>query len=747
MLSRTFGAACSVLVLIASVGCSTSPTAKEAKYLKRGQAQMAKKDYSRAILEFRSACGAMPGDAEPYYQLGLASLQAGQAAEAVVAFRKAKELNPKHSGAQLKLAELMAASRNKGLVEQAASLLMGVIAASPDNAEAIEALARTDVRLGKSEDAEKLLEESLQRFPGYLESSVTLARLKLRQNDMAGAETVLKAATASAPQSVPAVLALGQFYLFLKQPEKAEPQMRKALQLDPKNPDALAAVGEMQLKGGRGEQAERTFQQLAALPDARYKPMHAIFLYRTGKTGEAITELQKIVKGDPENRDARTTLLSLFLRLNRTQDAQDLLSAAVKRNSRDTDALFQRSALYLKSGKLKEADQDLRQVLKFKPDSSEAHYVMASVFKAEGLQHLENGELRVALRLQPNLLGARLSLVRSFLVAGQPKSALELLDQTPPSQRATLPVITDRIWALLAMGDTQQAKAMLQPALQIRRVPQLVLQEAVVKMQERDFAGARIAADEALRGDPGDVRAARILVGAYVGLDQQSKALERLKEIVAYRPKSAPLQQLLAEWYVDAGNLVEARKALEAALTADQAFLPAELALAELDRKENQMDAARTRLTAIVKANPNNVSALLLLADVEQATGDQEGAISRYRSVLAVDSSNLFALNNLAYQLAAENPDEALKFAQQAAEAAPDNAAVLDTLARVLYRKGVYNTAEAYLKTAISKEPTPRRQFHLGMSYLKSGQRDLGRQLMLTALQQDPNLAKTEQGW
>jgi len=37
-------------------------------------------------------------------------------------------------------------------------------------------------------------------------------------------------------------------------------------------------------------------------------------------------------------------------------------------------------------------------------------------------------------------------------------------------------------------------------------------------------------------------------------------------------------------------------------------------------------------------------------------------------------------LNNLAYILAPENPDEALKYAQQAGEIAPDEATVADTL-------------------------------------------------------------------
>jgi tetratricopeptide (TPR) repeat protein len=105
------------------------------------------------------------------------------------------------------------------------------------------------------------------------------------------------------------------------------------------------------------------------------------------------------------------------------------------------------------------------------------------------------------------------------------------------------------------------------------------------------------------------------------------------------------------------------------------------------------------------------------------------------------------ALNNLAYYLASENADEALKFAQQAAELAPDSPYVQDTLGWIYYRKGLYSSAIRYLKTAVAKEPNPRRQFHLGMSYLKSGDRGLGQSLVQTALRQDPNLPKNEQGW
>ena len=143
-------------------------------------------------------------------------------------------------------------------------------------------------------------------------------------------------------------------------------------------------------------------------------------------------------------------------------------------------------------------------------------------------------------------------------------------------------------------------------------------------------------------------------------------------EIATTRPKCAPLWGLLGQWQLRAGNLAEARKAFETAKSANAKFVAADISLAELDYRENRPDAARQRLTAVVSADPKNVPALLLLANLEEAAGNRAGSITRYRSVLGVESSNVLALNNLAYTLAGESPDETFKYAQQAAEIAPD---------------------------------------------------------------------------
>ncbi len=728
-------------------GCSSSPEVRERKYLQRGKAHLAKKDFNRAVLEFRNATKAMPRDAEAYYQLGLAYLGSAGPASAVGAFRKALELNPRHAGARLKLAEFMAASRNGDLIKQAVELIHSVLASSPDNTEAIDAMAIAEWRLGKREDAEARLNEVLRKFPADLQSAVTLARFKLSRGDLAGATEPLLRAARSAPQSAPAAMALAQLYVMSKQPEQAEREAERALRLDPNYAAALLLVASIQMGAKRYHEADQTFRRIAALPGKRYRSAHAMFLYATGKRDAAIAELEKLVKEDSGDRATRSRLVRAYFDNGQLQRADQILVAALKKNPRDAEALFQRSELNLKSGKVALAAEDMKEVIRLTPDSAQAHSVLAAVYQAQHLPHSEQQELNEALRLDPGLLPVRLRLARSFLQQNAGQSALHALDRAPPAQKSAVAWFEERGWALLMLRNTDELRRGLDRVLRVNRSPELLLQDAILRMQEHDYARARADCDEVLAQTPDEIRAARILVESYVAQKQPEKAGEKLVALASAHGQSAPLQEVLGEWYVKTGKLPEARKAFESAKRADFKFVPADLSLADLDRRENHIDAARQRLKMIIAADSQNVSALRLLGDLEYGAGNLETSVAQYRAVLAVDSSNMMALNNLAYALAAEHPDEALRFAQEAAQIAPESAAVADTLGWVYYRKGAYNTAVDYLKEAVSKEPTPRREFHLAMCYIKNGEQARGGNLLQTALQADPALPKTEQGW
>ena len=272
---------CLAAILLLS-GCSQSPQAKEAKYLEKGKKAYQEKNYAVAIIQFKNAVEAQPRDAEPYYQLGLAYLGATDYNTAASYFQKATELNPKHAAAQLKLAALMATSRTPSIIEDAQKRTEEVLKLAPQDIEALNVLAVTELKLGKPESAEAHLEQALKKSPDSLRSSVALAQTRLARKDVKGAEDALKAAVAQSPKSPLPCDYLGEFYLAQGKTADAEQQFRRALQIDPKHGPALVALGGMQVRAGQAAQADQTYRQVAALPDKQYRPVHALYLFQSG---------------------------------------------------------------------------------------------------------------------------------------------------------------------------------------------------------------------------------------------------------------------------------------------------------------------------------------------------------------------------------------------------------------------------------------------------------------------------------
>jgi tetratricopeptide (TPR) repeat protein len=574
-----------------------------------------------------------------------------------------------------------------------------------------------------------------------------LARLNVARGDFAAAEAVLKQAVAGAPKSSEAELALGQLYMIASEPAKAEAELRRAIELDPKNGSAMLGLAAIQIAGKRMEEAEQTYRQLSSLPRPDYKPLHALFLLAAGKRDAALAELEKLAKEAPGDRGAGNRLFAAYRAMGKNQAAQSLVTEALKKNSKDVDALFHRAGLSAETGNLASAEQDLKEVLHFTSDSAEAHFALARIYKARGLAMNMRQELHEALRIDPALLQARVALARTLTLANEPKSALDVVDAAPAGQKETLILAVERNWALLSLGETKELKAALDRELGVRHLPELLIQDAILRCQLGEFSAARLDAEEVIHNNPQDVRAVRLLTESYVLQKQPAKAEERLKAIVAASPHSAPLADFLGEWYLGSNNTAAARTAFESALAANPKFLSSALALADLDYREKHPEAARRQLLRALAVDPKNVRALVMLGTIAGEAGDRQEAIDRYRAVLAIDDSNLPALNNLAYALALSSPDDALKYAQHAAELAPDNPTVEDTLGWVFYRKAIYGSAVRYLEAAVAKDPTPRRQFHLAMSYLKFGDRDKGEKTLKTALQKAPDLTKSEEGW
>lgn len=673
---------------------------------------MAKKDYSRAVLEYANAASAMPRNPEPAFRMGNAFLAESDFANAIRSYRKAAEMNPPHERARRKLAELLTAGKSPEVLEQAVNTLTP---AAPEDPDAADALAFAEWKLGRRTEAFDRLEETLRKFPLHLHTAVEFARLKLAKRDFRGAAQILEGAVAAAPESSPARAALGELYLRSGQTAKAEPALRKALSLDSGNLPAFLALEDLLTSSNR--------------PD------------------DAVAEAENFSRLHPDDRAARNRLFAVYMQTGREPRAREMIAAALRKNPKDSDALFDRAGLFMRDGKLSEAELDINQVLAARPDFAPAHLRHAMLLMARRREPNARQEWSEALRLDPGLIRARLALARSYLRGNEPKAALSILNQTPPGQQKLPAVAVERNRALLATGETDALRKALGSVPDQRQDPELKLQEAALRLSEYDYQGAIQMAEALLATPAGDLRAARIVADAYARQGQADKAAESLRAIAASHPKVLAFSQFRGQWHLDRGDTAGARQAFEDALRLNPAYPPAAIALADLDFQERRFNDARARLAKLVAAVPRNVRAQAMLGDVANATGDIEEAALRYRTAVAIDPSNVGALNNLAWTLAQSKPEEALRYARRAQELSPLNPAVGDTLAWIYYRNEMYSSATVALEKALAVEATPSRQYHLGLCYMRAGQLDVAKKLIDEAIRRDSSLVAKEKGW
>jgi Tfp pilus assembly protein PilF len=294
------------------------------------------------------------------------------------------------------------------------------------------------------------------------------------------------------------------------------------------------------------------------------------------------------------------------------------------------------------------------------------------------------------------------------------------------------------------MGKNEEVAKKLGQVFATVRPPDLVYQEAMLKLARSDYAGARQSLEEVLKAYPESTHALEALAVSYAADDKMPKALEVLRAHASDRPKSAPLQNLLGVWLDRANLRGEARQAFQEAVNSDPNLVSPALALATMDIRDGHLDTARKEIAKILASHPENIQARFVLAETEERVGNQEAAIEQYKAITARDPKNLIALNNLAFALTRDHPDEALKYAQSAVELAPDEPAAQDTLGWIYYRKGIYREAVTYLKKAVDKQATPPRQYHLGLAYAKVGETQLSSRYVAAALIKDPSLSGTE---
>lgn len=756
---KSFLAAACICACLFATGCTRSSQ----KLLTAAKQYHDKKKYKEASILYRKAISKDKTNAEGYYREGLNLLDQRNPMEASKFLRRAVDLKPDNTDAEIKLAEIYLSiytsnpQKLKTLLPEIRDLTGKVLRRQPNSFDGIRLQAFLCL-------ADKNIEGALDRF-------AQADRIKPYSRQLVGwyAETLV---AAKRPEEAEALVndmiahdktwGPGYDFLFVQYKQqndstKAEAVLRERLRNDPSNSVALDNFANYLVSTNRFDQAETLMRRV--IDDKRRflsgRALLGDFYLRTKKLDEALQQYQAGAKEDQKNAlQYNRRIVATYAMMGRREDAVTLAKILAKDNPKDASTNQLYAALLLETGLRTDAAKsvaELKILVQNNPSDANLHLDLARAYLILNDPDKSLTEALQAIQTQPNLSFAHLLAARIYEDQEQHAKALEqtgvVLESEP--QNADAQLIRDR--ALISMNEADRAKAELEALL--RQHPNMNdarLALANVYLREGQYAKAASEFERMWKSNPPDGR-------GFLGLqtlklqqgkgDEAVQALEALVQkdpaVTGYRYQLANAQALVgiqsmtsvpaharALFERAAQNYKELLKSMPESTDIWQR-------LGVMQRGLGEFDAALASFEQAANTNPRNTQALLNRAMLLDALARTKEASDAYNRVLAVDPENVLALNNLAFLSAqtGANLDQAMTFAERAKKKLPNNPDISDTLGFIYYQKNLNGEAVHIFRQIVQDQPANATfRLHLAMALLKQGDKQGARDEAAKAL-------------
>ena len=384
-----------------------------------------------------------------------------------------------------------------------------------------------------------------------------------------------------------------------------------------------------------------------------------------------------------------------------------------------------------------QAIRHYQRAIELDPYAALYHFNLAGALGSIG--NLERGlqEAEAAARLAPGWPPTAYALSEAYSVLERPEDAVKALDAA--LQLNPLDVVLWRLKAKVLL-QARQPEAALPIALRaVELDPNTVFAHTTLGNIYGDLGRqdeAEAAYRKAFELDPSNGAACINLANALRKrglLDEAEKLYRKATEL---EPNDAGAWSNLGGIFFDRGQFAEAEKCYRKALALAPDYSGIWVNLGEVLRISGRLDESEPLLRKAIELEPDNGEAHLgigllcaqrgqlaeaeqwmlranelnpnttiekYLAPVYHSQGKLDQEERTLRHWVARNTNDFESCNSLAWHLAERSIklDEALTLATRAAELAPTNAGILDTLGWVYYQRGELDQAEAWLKKAV----------------------------------------------
>lgn len=228
----------------------------------------------------------------------------------------------------------------------------------------------------------------------------------------------------------------------------------------------------------------------------------------------------------------------------------------------------------------------------------------------------------------------------------------------------------------------------------------------------------------------------------YEQQDDSLRAIEHYRQVRSGSNNFLPAQQQATRHSIELGELQDAHDWLSR-LSRGQPRLEVLLTTIEASvlQQFGHGDAAKALLDSALNRFPNDADLLFQRVLYFDGAGDRRSSENDLRQIILMQPEDSRALNHLGYMLADQSTryEEALELLQRAIAIAPDDPAIIDSLAWVQYKLGIYEEALGNLRRAFAVFPDHEVASHLGEVLWVMGRREEATQVWQDALRERPD--------
>lgn len=776
----------SVLAATSLLGCSSSEE-QQAKYLQRAQEKYEQGEFKKSQLELRNVFQINAFNPQARYLRAVIYMEQEEWKQAAENLTLAVEYAPDFVEARVKLANIYL-QMGPGADEQTQSHLDAALELEPDNAEALGILAqllyRQDLIEVGIEKAQRGIAEAKRARaidPGNLDALKVLARhtrgdidgivamadeaiahdpedpeLRMykirvlatytRRNDEVIAE--YRNLMAQYPDDLSYYLGLADFLLKRNLVDETEELLRELIASKPDNTEVKLWLAQFLAQTASLDEAEAVVQgYVEEYPDEYAFQFALAEIYRAaGNLSGAIAIYEDIVSNDVNGADslrARNHLVHHKLSVeDDVPGAEALLGEIFAIEENNTDALLVRARLKLNRAEIQSAIIDLRTVVKNDPESERGLLLLTEAYAISDSIVLAMDTYKTLVEVNPQKLNSVFGI------------AVRLIDQDKSATAEKLLLAAQElegtfVGASYMLVELYRNESRFEDALNIaHQLGQRPGQEALASqlrgethLKMGDYELAQQALRKAVELNPLAAGWLQSLVEAMVRNDDTQQAITFLEKHVDSYPEQAHAYDLLGSMYMRTNNVPAAIASFESALEQDPNRQSTLMALAQAYHSNSQPEAALESYNAALAENPKSLAALILKAGFLETQAQYQEAADTYEKALDIDANNLLAANNLAILLverlkSKESVARAIELMSLFADSKVPNS--LDTRGWVSYHAQDYTEAVALLKKAVELDDTQNiYKFHLGMAYLKLGEKDAARAMLRESLAND----------